>query len=387
MAAKVKADDVDFSDRIDGKRKSYRTSSRRERHAAQQGQEIGHSSDEDDDTTVEGLKRRIARLQRETEEVKSELGRRRDIQRDTGGVKVSDEDVDEDGLNVLGIALDELNVMSLQQTPGTEARLLRKMKTAPVLTPTHEIETKSGVNQHDMEYSSYTVSRVPNLDQGHALARIADFETRLSMLETVLGIETIPLPTQDKGANKAILPTLHNLDKQISILASASPSSLDAVSKRIRQLTQDAEKLHEARKSAKAAQEALNSSRGEAIQSKRDSEVQDSTRYDEPEQTSKINALFGMLATIESLAPLLPSVLGRLRSLQHVHADAATASQNLANIEKRQVEMAEDVKIWKTGLAKVEAAINGGEIRMAENAKSVEGWVNDLHKRLSDIGI
>ena len=80
-------------------------------------------------------------------------------------------------------------------------------------------------------------------------------------------------------------------------------------------------------------------------------------------------------------------MLDRLRSLRFVHADAATAGQNLASIEKRQAEMAEDIKAWKEGLEKVEAAIRGDEVRMTENAKSVEGWVNELQKRLSDLGM
>ena len=387
LPAKVKADDVDFSDRIDGKRKSYRTSSRRDRHAAQQGQEIGGSSDDEEGTTVEGLKRRIARLHRETEETKSEIERRQDARKVVGGDEASDEHADEHALKLLSSALDELKVKNLQQISGAEARLLRKIKTPPGSIPTHDTEAKTRVNQQDMENSSYTVASVPDLDQGHALARIADFETRLTMLETILGIESIPLPIQDKDVSKTILPTLDELDKQISILTSASPSSLDAVSKRVRQLIQDAEKLNETRRSAKAAQDALNSSKGAATPpSKRNLKTQDGT-HNEPEQTSKINALFGTLATIESLAPLLPSVLGRLRSLRYIHADAATAGQNLASIEKRQAEMAEDIKVWKEGLEKVEATIKGGEVTMTENVKTVEGWVNELHKRLSDLGM
>ena len=386
LPAKVDAENVDFSDRIDGKRQSYRTSSRRKR-STQQGQGLGDFSDEDDDATVEGLERRIARLHRETEETKSEISRRRDAHKNNEGSDVN-EDVDEHALNLLGNTLDELNILSIQQTSGAEIRLLRKIMTAPESVLAHKAAAESEEKQQVTGESSYTVTYGPNFHQDHTLAKVADFETRLTILETILGVESIPLPTQGKGSSRPILPALDDLDKQISSLSSASPSALDAVSKRIRQLIQDAEKLDEARKSAKASQDALNSSQGEATPlSLRDPKIQDSKNHDELEQTSKINALFGTLATIESLAPLLPSVLDRLRSLRFVHADAATAGQNLAKIEKRQAEMAEDIKGWKEGLEKVEAAIRGGEVRMTENAESVEGWVNELQKRVSDLGM
>ena len=291
-------------------------------------------------------------------------------------------------MNLLGNTLDELNILNVQQTLGAETRLLRKMRTAPESVLEQEAKAASEEKQQLTGESSYTVTYGPNFLQDHTLAKVADFETRLTILETILGVESIPLPTQGRGSNRAILPALDELDKQISTLSSTSPSALDAVSKRIRQLTQDAEKLDEARKSAKASQDALSSSQGGTNPSSlRDPGSQDGKIHEELEQTSKINALFGTLATIESLAPLLPSVLDRLRSLRFVHADAATAGQNLASIEKRQAEMAEDIKAWKEGLEKVEAAIRGDEVRMTENAKSVEGWVNELQKRLSDLGM
>lgn len=110
------------------------------------------------------------------------------------------------------------------------------------------------------------------------------------------------------------------------------------------------------------------------------------TSLGDPEQISKINALYGTLSTIESLSPLLPSVLDRLRSLRAIHADAATASQNLTLVESRQADMAEEIRSWREGLERMEGMVTKGEESMTGNAEMVEGWVRELEGRMERLG-
>jgi nuclear migration protein JNM1 len=133
--------------------------------------------------------------------------------------------------------------------------------------------------------------------------------------------------------------------------------------------------LDEARKSAKVAQEDLRAASG-------DSKMEDDDDIDS-EQVAKINALYGTLATIEHLSPMLPSLLDRLRSLRAIHADAATASETLEKVAKGQEDMAGDIRKWREGLEKVEQAIKQGEQTMGGNMKAVEGWVKDLEERMA----
>ena len=246
---------------------------------------------------------------------------------------------------------------------------------------------KVSAARQESESSTQTVRPTPKLQDDQNLVKIADFDTRITLLESILGIDSIPLPTQGRPADKAILPTLDTLDRKISTISSSSPSSLDAVGRKIRQLTQEAEKLDEARKSAKASLEALNSSQEERrTSSATHGEVAAIAGLDNPERSSKINALFGTLPTIESLSPLLPSVLDRLQSLRLIHADAASASQTLADVEKRQAEMAEEIRSWREGLEKVEGSMKTGEKRLVENTKVIEEWVKDLEGRMGKLG-
>jgi nuclear migration protein JNM1 len=361
LPAKVDAGDVDFSDRVDGKRKSYKASTRRQRILQDGTRELGDLSDDDD---AEGLERKIARLKREVEEAKAEYS---NLVATSQGQK---EQVP-DGvakLATLSQVLEEISRPSVVVNTG----VLR----TPLNDPERPVPAKSsaGGNPAVLDEATYTVTYAPTYEQTHALAKAADFDRRLQLLEKAIGIGSSALPEVDiNGIPRAILPTLDTLQKQILTLSQASTSNLDSITRRVRTLTQEAEQLEKARVNAKAAQEALSSSG-----------VVDSG--DATEQTAKINALYGMLPTIENLTPLLPPLLDRLRSLRAIHMDAAISSETLSKIEKQQIEMASDLKQWRDGLEKVEEAIKQGGTTMEGNMKVMDTWVKDLEARMAKLG-
>lgn len=233
-------------------------------------------------------------------------------------------------------------------------------------------------NQPQLEKGSatYTITYAPNYQQTHALMKAADFDRRLTLLEKTIGIGSSTLPELESiSLPRAIMPTLDTLQKKISMLSEASVASLDSITRRARTLTQEADNLTKARQSAKHAKEAL-----DECQVPHNDPNSEST-----EQATKINALYGTLPTIEGLAPLLPPLLDRLRSLRAIHADAARAGETLGRIEARQLEITEDIKIWKEGLESVEKAIEEGETAMNDNKKVIERWVKDLEERLKKL--
>lgn len=231
-------------------------------------------------------------------------------------------------------------------------------------------------SQASGEPATYTITYAPTYQQSHALAKAADFDGRLALLEKALGISTAELPSLTaNGIPKPILPTLDTLQRQISVISESTPSSLDSISRRVRALTQEAERLEDSRKAAKVAQDALRAAGGDIA----------SEDGGDSEQVAKINALYGTLSTIENLAPLLPSLLDRLRSLRAIHADAATASDSLDRVERQQTEMAADIKKWREGLEKVEEALKQGETTMSGNMKAVEGWVKELEQKMEQL--
>ncbi|KAI1383473.1 Dynamitin-domain-containing protein [Hypoxylon trugodes] len=351
--AQVDARDADFSGRLDRKRKSYKTSSRRRRILEDGTEQIGDLSDDES----EWLDRKIARLKREIEEAKEEYGKRKAESKEA----VPDQEAE---LVSLSQALEEMTTL-----PD------RGIDKAYPSAPTHKQAKADGqtLAQQAIDEATYTVTYAPSYEQSHALAKAADFDRRLALLENAIGVTSAAMPElEGNGLPRAIIPTLDVLQNQILTLSEASTSSLDSISRRVRTLTQEAEQLEKSRKAAKAAQESL-ASGGSPVDT------------DDSEQTAKVNALYGTLPTIESLAPLLPPLLDRLRSLRAIHADAATASDTLERIEIAQSEMASDIKQWREGLDKIEAVMGEGGTAMTTNMEVVKGWVKDLEAKVASL--
>jgi len=357
MPAAVDASDVDFSDRLDGKRKSYKASSRRHRILENGTEELGDLSDDDD---AGNLARRIARLKREIEEAKEEYGK----QKATSPKTDAENAAQEDEIESLSKTLDEISRLDESSTPRS------------IPLPTSALGKEGHKSEASEDFASYSVTYAPTYEQTHALAKAADFDHRLIVLERSLGVGSAAMPELDSnGLPRAIIPLLETLHMQVSTLSEASTASLDSISRRVRILSQEAENLEKNRRSAKAAHEAL-------VQA---GAAPEEASSEDSEQTAKINALYGTIPTIESLTPLLPPLLDRLRSLRMIHADAATASETLARLEQKQSEMASDVRQWREGLEKVESAMREGDAAMEKNMDVMSGWVKDIEGKMAKL--
>lgn len=363
------------SNRIGTKRRLYRSSNKRGRSNDPNVAEESTSDEEDD----ESLERKIARLRKEVAEVKGEFDRRK-IKDENGLPAATNEE--EDSLDALNEILNSANAVTVK---ATQTQMVKRLGIASRTPSTPQNIPKTESLQKSQENSTYTVTYAPSFQQNHTLSKVAEFDARLTLIETALGIDTLPLPAQERLTTKAVFPILDNLDRQLFTVSSSS-DSLDSIDQKVRQLTQDAQKLNEARASAKAAQEALyeNPAPPKQPQGVNDA-IQKLHEIEDSEQTSKINALHGTLTTIDSLAPLLPSVLDRLRSLQPIHADATSASENLAKLEARQAAMAEDFQSWRNGLEKAEAALRQGAQQLGGNIGEIETLVHGLEQRMQNL--
>lgn len=346
QGATVDARSVDFSDRIDGKRKSYRTTTRRRRRQravlgdlSEDDGEVDYSDDDYDSDSSGGLERTIARLKRKVEEAKEAYGRQ------AAKSKANTGDVDE--LASLSQALDDMTRLA-------DETVVPVTTTAPA----------------PAAVTSSAPTPAPSSAGALALAQAADFDRRLVLLEKSIGLDEGGLP-------RAILPTLDALQRQIGTLADASTASLDGISRRVRTLAQEADQLAKARAAAATAAAATGGTLGTVAPAKM-GETPSS-------EDTKIHALYGTLPTIESLAPLLPPLLDRLRSLRAIHADAASASELLDALTKQQAETAAEVKHWRQGLETMEQALRNGEATMSKNAQVMEGWVKELESRLEKL--
>lgn len=372
--------DHTFSSRISSKRKSYRSSSRKRRKDGSEINGIINGVEVSSDEEVESLERKLARLRKEVAEVKVEFEQRRAEKEDGAS---QEPQLEIESLDTLSQILKNVDPINSDAGAGAASHLIKRLMatTTPPGTSINQVDgSGSRPAQQNATNSTYIATYAPTYQEEHALSKVSDFDSRLTLIEAALGLDAIPLPTQDRSHSKAVLPVLDILDKQLTTLSTATDTSLDKVSRRVRQLTQDVEKLEQSRKAAKAAQEALSPSSEDFPLL--NGPTKNADVVDVVEERSKINALYGTLSTIDSLAPLLPSVLERLRSLRSLHADAATASQTLAKLEARQEDTKQELQGWREGLEKVENAMKQGEQTVKGNTETVECWVKELEERM-----
>ena len=352
----VDASGADFSDRVDGKRQSYKTSSRRQRILQNGIVEYGELSEDDEDETLE---RRMARLRREIEEVREEHAKRQVAATTNDEGRSSNQSTDIDSMSQV------LDDIARTSNPSASTETGRPVRGSNVVSqgPAPGSGLSEDPDQTTLDH------------QTHALLKTADFDRRLAALEKGLGIGPSLLGISDgSGPPKAVLPTLDAVEKQVMVLSQSSTSNLDTISRRVRNLASEQDRLNESREKARTLREELGKNTG------------GTPPADDSEQEAKINALYGILPTIESLTPLLPPLLDRLRSLKVIHSGAAAASQTLDKIEQQQTSMTAELRQWREGLEKMESAMRTGDETMQGNVKVMEGWVKDLEQRVSKLG-
>lgn len=419
LRASVNARDVDFSDTIATKRKSYRTRTLRTRRRIGRdgGVEevvVGDSDDEDEDPE-ESFARKLARLRREAEELKEELERRKK-QQDGSQEGWKDEEGEDDSLEELSRTLDALRASArgtgtAASSYSAEAALKRKLVAAE--------EGKTDVAEKREKKESGAGKSTSSAEPSGLLAHAASFDERLSLIEAAMGISTSSnpfVPSADgEPPLRPVLPTLEQLTSQLTALsstlgepapvsavttsgaitASTAPttSNIETLTSRIKKLTTDADALAAARSRAAAEarrqQDAAAAEADPTLSSPRPGssssaqQQQQALQQQRDEQTSKIQALYATLPTIQSLHPLLPSVLERLRSLRALHAGAAQASETLDALEKDQAEMSKEIEAWREGLRVVENKMKENEEAMKKNLDVVGPWVKELEERVA----
>lgn len=401
MGAAVDARDANFSDSISMKRQAYRSKNKtRRRRIRDDGtEEVGDISDSED----ESLDRRLARLRREVEDLKVEMASKASAEGQVVTESKPSQSAEQqgdkelgDGVAELSRALDNLHASSRssQAPSGYSAAAALSQKLAP-----NANAASSGAQQQSPADGQPSAPQLVPTSAG-ILSHAAAFEGRLALLESSMGISSSSNPFVGGGigepALQPVLPALDQLASRLAALtgllvgtnpAAGGPSMpgmttphLEALSTRVRKLTTDAEALASARKRAADAAKASQNAR--IANSEDDTPAQD-VNFSNDEQTAKIQALYATLPTIQSLHPLLPSVLERLRSLRACHAGAAHAAESLNELEKHQAEMTSEIEQWREGLAAVEEKMSQGEAALRSNVETVEPWVRGLESRMA----
>jgi nuclear migration protein JNM1 len=292
------------------------------------------------------------------EQLKAALEEKRSTaSKDSQSKGFSDDENILDGIEKISDALDAVYIDHHGGPRGAETEF---SQTVSMFSRPSTIAKEPAEKNNEIKPSS-THSQITQV-----LLKAADFDVRLAFLESALGLSGTNMPDSASDTIKPILPSLKTLERSIQ-LASGQSGTLDLAQSKMRQLLKDAERLNRAR-----------------IEEHSEGNVDDDKSSQiTAEQASKINALYGLLPSIDTMSPTLPLVLDRLRTLQLLHTNAADASATLDEIEKRQDDQEEDIKTWRQALEKVEENLKDSETTLAENMEKMGAWVRELESKAS----
>lgn len=431
---------MDFSDRVAAHKRSYRTRSQRQRR--------GTTSDDDESEVEETLAGKLARLRREAEEIRQELERR---EREEGEFHEAVEEQEggdadlTDGIDQLSVVLDQLRTSSSRQPGSAQTRLGPKLSSNREAAKASATDQATKTDGQPTSAEQSTLSQIASFsDRLGALEAVLGLPSQPSSSFSPASDQPSILPSLASLSAKieclgaTLTPVRPTTSTGTAVSLTSSFSTLDALASRIHALTAESERLTAARKAALQSLQDLHDARirqteqslptttyldrirahrrapspprpassstgagqsqpaaaAEGRSGSNDAAIQPATS--EPslylaEQTSKITALYTTLPTIQSLSPLLPTVLQRLRSLAAIHSGAATARTELDELARRQSENADAIRRWRDGVDGVEKRIReveetwrNNETVVARAVAEAESRVEALEKALVD---
>lgn len=355
--SRVDAQGVDFSDNIAAQRRSYRTTTRARRR---RGEILGDNSDEEKEAFAE----KLLRVKRELAELENEVE-----QRVAAGEKSKVEEPDvKQQIEYMASKVDTIYAMRRGGARGAEAQLdrtVKKFKDYKPFEPSPKL-SKAITNRPPLPGTQIQKSQLEFvLNQG------ADFDKRITQLEDSLGLNGNTMPELSDSASFPVFSSLQRLEQTLGLISDASTNNLDAAIQQIKKLTEDAEELKETR--LEAARAGSGSTTG------------DSKAVSYPDQEAKINALYGTLPSIDKLAPILPLVLERLRTLRLVHTSAWQADEVLSELQNRQARQEEEIQQWERQLVIVEKDMEKCTAAMHNNIKVVGEDVKRIDTRIEKL--
>lgn len=235
-------------------------------------------------------------------------------------------------------------------------------------------------------------------------AGVGELELRVAEVERVLGAseadvdESRPLPPP-------LLQTIARLDHLLTLLT--QPRHLDSISRRVKVLVSDLERLHESRRKlgdTRPLNVALSGGMTVAVpgtdgKGSSTPSVTVATALPKPisggaggetiapDTLQKIDTLFSLLPRLDPLLPLTPRLLTRLRSLATLHSSAANFGQVLDGLRIEVERLGEGEKGLKQVLDGLEQSVGDNEGKVRGNLEGLEGRLAQLAERMDKLGL
>ncbi|SPO28891.1 uncharacterized protein UTRI_05067_B [Ustilago trichophora] len=366
-ATDLDADGTDFSGRLKGRR-SHKGKATRPRDAGLETNTyvIDASAQREKESAVD----RLRRLKFEASQLEEELNSSAatSVTGEAASTKVvGEEQVDSaEVLAQLKVLQDQLaklpspstSAASMAGSYNVDKEALRTLLQQVKQPPSSAEQTVSGS-------SDPAAASQPTAHEGRP-ADMVTLEARLTELESTLGLQQALLD-ESAPVPRPVLSTLSRLEHQLSLLS--QPRHLDAISRRVKVLVTEMDRVHDVRRKLTDAPIASNTD---------SSSTSTSTSTLTPAEITKLQHLFEVSTRLEPLLPLLPGVLTRLQTLSELHSSAAHFGSSLDEIEQGREAMLQQEQELDQLLRKM-------EVNMEQNRNKVEANLVSLQERIEDV--
>ncbi|CAO1619857.1 unnamed protein product [Parajaminaea phylloscopi] len=278
-------------------------------------------------------------------------------------------------LRSLRFSLDEVG--PIEQTAPSPSSSTRPVQAAKAALSGLDAPTDGHASANGLATGSATSSPAMTTQNAH----LADIDERLAVLEQVVGTSQGVLE-ETQSLARPLLPTVARLEQMAAILS--QPRHIDAVSKRIKLLVAELDRVYEARRKL-AALPNSNSAGAVVADASASSNGPDADKTAplDPITLSKLDDAFALCSRVQTLLPLAPALLQRLRSLSQLHASASDFATTLDNVDQSQRQVEAQLSEMAGALKEVGDSLKENEARVKGNLEIVMQRMEDLDKRIA----
>ncbi|KAI9089613.1 Dynamitin-domain-containing protein [Phlyctochytrium arcticum] len=232
---------------------------------------------------------------------------------------------------------------------------------------------------------TYELFYTPESAKLAQLANLSELESRLASLERLIGThflqgldgshESVSSLLEDNGS---LIGVLEKLDNQLALLT--QPRQVDLISRRVKSLTSDMERLAELRK-----KQQLDASFGisnENLLRSSNSSMQDVGVF-QTESERRISALYNIMEKVDPVAGVIPHLVSRLRGLKHLHSEAAVFSESLKMLVQEQERMDDGLGLVRESMDQLNQSVKANESAVERNVEALQIRLEDLSQRMN----
>ncbi|KDN47563.1 hypothetical protein K437DRAFT_255840 [Tilletiaria anomala UBC 951] len=267
--------------------------------------------------------------------------------------------------------------------------LIRSLDGVRVGSTTSSSDTKDAVGGEAQGSAAATA-----LQEGTTLP-LPQLEGKVVELEKFVGVRDI-LMDETKGLQRPLIESVARLEHQLTLLT--QPRQLDAISRRVKVLSTELERLHETKRkapagagvgdgrgaaAAAASQSPADGGKGAAREGGGGAGAGLGVGKLDAETAQKLSTLFALQKRLEPLIPLGGSLLGRMRSLSALHASSSSFARRLDAAMQADAQLRRGQEELRALLDEAQESLQTNACAVQRNLDATETRIEGLMQRLN----